>query len=223
MSAQWWKGETVEGSGKVVEVKRPLSGFKAIEVSEGIDLVIRQGDQEAVVVKADDNVVKYIRTEVDGNVLKIDMDGGGIRSTKVLMVDVTFRDLVRIEGSSGSDIISEGLISVPALRIHMSSGSDLKLEVETGELICELSSGSDAVLRGRVENLFIDASSGSDIKARDLEAINGRLQLSGGSDAWVHVTGELEMEASGASDITYSGSPRIVSQKSSGASDIRSN
>ncbi len=223
LPAQWWKGESVKGSGKVVEEERELPGFTAVKVSEGIDLVLRQGNREAVVVKADDNVLKYIRTVVEGNTLKIDMDGGNIRSARHLLVDVTFREIERIEGSSGSDIVSDGPITASALQIRMSSGSDLKIEVDAKELICELSSGSDAVLRGRVGNLIIEASSGSDVKARDLEAVNGRLRVSGGSDAWVQVTGELEMEASGASDITFTGNPRVLSQKSSGASDIRGN
>ena len=223
LSAQWWKGETVKGSGKVVEEERSLTGFNAVHVSEGIDLVLRQGNTEAVIVKADDNVLKYIRTIVEGKTLKIDMDGGNIRSARDLQVDVTFREIERIEGSSGSDIVSDGTISASTLQIRMSSGSDLKVDVEAEELICELSSGSDAILQGRVGTLIIEASSGSDVRAKDLKAVNGRLRVSGGSDAWVQVTGELEMEASGASDISFTGNPRVLSQKSSGASDIRGN
>ena len=106
------------------------------------------------------------------------------------------------------------------LQLNCSGGSDthLKLEVET--LSCETSGGSDLVLSGKAQKLELNASGGSDFKGKDLEVTNARINTSGASDARIHVTGEVEMIASGASDIYCSGNPKVLVSKASGGADI---
>src|SRR5262245_56641939 len=56
---------------------RDLSGFNAIEVSGGIDLVARQGDGFIVEVETDDGELDEIVTEVRGSTLVIRRDRSG--------------------------------------------------------------------------------------------------------------------------------------------------
>lgn len=214
--------KSVTGNGNLKEENRSLSGFSAIEVSNGVDVFLSQGSTERVVVKADENLLDHVVTEVEGNVLKITTKGS-IRKAKALDVYVTVSTLDRIKASSGSDVKTESALKVNALVVRMMAGSDLDMEINANELTCNLSSGSDADLSGKVGTLVIEANGGSDIEAKNLEANKCTIKASGGSDAHVHVTGDLEMEAYGASDISYSGNPNIVSSKASGGSDIHGN
>ena len=210
------------GNGNVQEENRKLSGFTAIEVTDGIDVVLLQAESEKVVVKADENLLDNIETVVSGNTLKISAKGS-IRRAKAFDVYVTVKNLERLEASSGSDVATKETVNLDEVVIRMSSGSDLDMSLNARQLTCKLSSGSDANLSGKVEILMAEAHGGSDISAKKLATKKCTLKAHGGSDASINVTGELDIEAHGASDIYYTGNPTVLSKKASGGSDIHGN
>ena len=222
LNAQWNKG--VKGSGNVIEQNRNLSGFQKVKASSGVDVVLMQGSQDKVVVKADDNLADKITTKVDGNILVVGVERNtSIRNAKSFKVLVTVSSLKGIMSSGGSDVYSEGPIQVEALDVKASGGSDLKLDLNVKELTCDISGGSHANIKGKAQYMSITARGGSDFEGKNLTAENCKLKVQGGSDAYVYVTGEISMEAHGASDIHYKGSPKITYQRSSGGSDIYGN
>lgn len=212
----------VTGNGNIKEETRSLSGFSAIHASSGVDVILDQGGTEKVVVRSDENLLDYVITEVEGNTLVLKTKGS-IRKAKALEVHVTVKTLDRLEASSGSDVETRSKLSVNELVVKMSSGSDLTMDIEANEMTCNLSSGSDANLSGKVGVLVAEASGGSDISAKKLDVTKCTIKATGGSDAVLHVTGELDLEARGASDIRYTGRPNVLSSKASGGSDIYGN
>ena len=215
------QAQRVSGSGTVAEEQRSLPAFHTIEVSKGIDLFIRQGNTQKVMVKADDNLLNRVKTEVNGGTLTIHPEGS-IRQAKALDVYITVQSIERIEANSGSDVRGESILKSETLALKMGSGSDVDLDLRVGQLTCNLSSGSDVSLSGEADLFVAEASGGSDINARKLLVRKCTLHVSGGSDAHIHVEGELEVEASSASDVYIKGNPQILSQRASGGSDIRS-
>lgn len=207
------------GSGHVVDQNRNLSDFSFIEVEDGIDVYLTPGSATTVMVKADDNLVDKIQTKVSGQVLSIEMSGS-YRQAKKLEVHISLPKIAGIAASGGSDVYSTKRFDVSDLKLELSGGSDISFELNADKLYCTLSGGSDADLKGTVNVLKAQTSGGSDLKAKYLEIRKCELYASGGSDAYVWVKDQLEMEASGASDIYYRGQPNITRQRASGASDI---
>ena len=196
--------------------------FRKIEISHGLDLYLTQGPAK-VVVKADDNLQDMIIVEKIGNTLKLKVAKGSIRKAEAMDVYVSVQQLEAISASGGSDVYSEEKLQLDKFTINASGGSDLKLELDANELYCDLSGGSDTELRGSVTMLKVNASGGSDFEAKKLTAEKCKLRTSGGSDSWVHVTGEIDVEASGSSDVHYTGRPKVLHQRASGAADIHAN
>lgn len=222
LSAQWNNG--IKGSGNVIEQNRNLSGFENVKASSGVDVVLMQGSQDKVVVKADDNLADKITTKVEGNTLVVAVQRNtSIRNAKSFKVLVTASNLKQILSSGGSDVFSEGAITAESLTIKASGGSDLKLDLNVKDLTCDISGGSDANLKGKAQYMTVTARGGSDFEGKNFTAENCKLKVQGGSDAYVYVTGEISMEAHGASDIHYKGNPKITYQRSSGGSDIYGN
>lgn len=214
--------QSVRGNGKVVEQDRDISGFNAIKVGDGVDLFITQGGSGSVTVKADENLLEKVITRKEGQKLIIETKGS-IRQAEALDVYVTIKELETLHASGGSDVYAEDGLELDELKLYCSGGSDTHLKLDVGTLYCKTSGGSDAFLSGQVQNLNIETSGGSDFKGQELKAVNCKIRTSGGSDAWVYVTGELEMDASGASDIHYKGGARVLRQRSSGGADIHGN
>ena len=204
-----------------VKETRQVDNFSKINVSSGIDLIIRQDDKTDVVAEArNDEMLESILTEVEGSTLKIyskkKMFKPGPRK-----VYVTFRSIDGIKATGGSDITAETVIKVSNLEIGSHGGSDIQMEIKADELQCKISGGSDADLKGEVKKFIAEASGGSDIRARQLITESCDLEVSGGSDANITVNSELNVQASGGSDVDYYGDAKVKNINASGGSDVR--
>ncbi len=214
--------QRITGSGDVIKEDRSLSGFHSIEVSDGVDVYIEQGNKESVVVRADDNLVNMIETKVVGETLVIDAKGS-YRKSKAFEVFVTLKDLNRLEAYGGSDVYGLSEMQLDELEIVMKGGSDLEMEITAQKMNCTLRGASDAQLKGSVDHLIVDARGASDLEAKRLIVNVCELEMSGASDAEVTVKEEIDAKASGSSDIYYRGNPKIVRQKAKGSSEIHGN
>lgn len=217
VTAQW-----KAGNGNIIEEKREVKSFDIIKVQKGLNLYITQGSPAALLVKADENLMENIITRVDGNTLYLDVNGS-IRKANAMDIYLTLEDLSELHASGGSDVFAEGGLKLDELKLFFSGGSDTKMNLEVGTLYCETSGGSDAVLSGKANKMSVKSSGGSDFNAKKLEVSSCKIQTSGASDAWVFVTGEIEIEASGASDVHHKGGAKVISSKASGGADIHSN
>ena len=209
----------ITGNNHVITQNRTVTAFHAIKVSGGIDVELLQGKELKLQVEADENLVPLIRTEVKDGVLNIYHDES-IRNAKTMKVHVTFQNIDAITASGGCDIISKQKLGFATLRLDLSGGCDVKLDCKAGKLDMLISGGCDVVLTGEAENCSINASGGCDVKASQFYLKDCTIDASGGSDVEINAKGELNMKASGASDITYFGKPARIVQSAHGASDI---
>jgi hypothetical protein len=210
--------------------KRNVSGYHAIEVSGGIDLYLSQGDESVAISASETKFRDRIKTEVKDGVLKIYFERNNNNSNvhvdiewgnRKLKAYVSFKNLDKLEGSGGSDILVDGSIKVNTLALGLSGGSDFEGKVEVADLKVDASGGSDVKISGNVNKLDIDASGGSDFKGYELATDICNLEASGGSDIYITVNKELSAEASGGSDVYYKGNGTIREMRSSGSSSIK--
>jgi len=206
--------------GPMVEEERNVSEFSKLKVSSGIDVKLSQGYQHNVIVKANEDIIDDVETEVVNGTLRLTIDRNWFRGGATVKADITFVDLNSIDISAGSDLESEGLLSFNDLDIGASAGSDLKLNLEANSVSMRTSSGSDASLQGYARNFEAKASSGSDINAYDFEVENATLECSSGSDVKAFVTESLNAKASSGSDIRYRGDPKLLNVNTSSGADL---
>lgn len=200
----------VRGEGNVQTIERNLNGsYEQIEVSHGLDVYLTQGDTESISVQADENLHDIIKTEIEGDVLKIYAEEN-ISYSEAQKVMVSFKTLSRISASSGSDVYSKNTFNIESIRLTTDSGSDMTINIKAKNIDCGSSSGSDLRLSGSATNLIANASSGSDIKAGDLTVETSRVTASSGADVIVNTTRELHASASSGGDIRYLGNPETV-------------
>jgi hypothetical protein len=207
---------------------RNVSGFHGVHISNGIDLYITQGSTEGVAVSASE--VKYrdnIKAVVEDGILKIYYDAGiGVHfnwgwGDRKMKAYVTVKNIDELHASGGSDVYTEGSLQATTLNLHLSGGSDFHGKVDIGTLTVRQSGGSDVDVSGKASSISVDASGGSDFKGYDLITDNCDISASGGSDMYVTVNKELNVRASGGSDVSYKGTGVIKNYSASGSSDVR--
>jgi len=215
VEAQWG----VKGNGDIQKETRNVSTFSEISIEDGLDMHIRMGSRQEVVIEADENLMEHIKTEVRGNKLRAYVDKS-IWKSNAMIIYVTVTSLEALYASGGSDVYSKGVITAKELDIKASGGSDLYLELEVGRLTCDASGGSDTELKGQAIEVRLTCSGGSDFDGEELDVEEAEVRTSGGSDSYIRVNKELDIEASGASDVYLYGNPKIVNKRVTGASDF---
>ncbi|HEX4957593.1 MAG TPA: head GIN domain-containing protein [Lacibacter sp.] len=212
---------------KNAEVRTINGSFHGIKVSHAIQVFVKQGNDEAVVVSAvDEKWRSRIKVEVKEGILRIWFDNDGVRwnwnmGDKKLRAYVSVKNLDMIEASGASDVKIDGLLKGNQLNVKLSGASSLKGELSYSKMIVEQSGASGSNVSGRVNELVINSSGASDFKGFDLTSDYCIAEASGASDIKVTVTKDLKVEATGASDIDYRGGAVISSFKSTGASSVR--
>jgi hypothetical protein len=204
---------------------RTISSFHAIQVSNGIDLVLQQGNEEAVAVSASTpDIRNRIKTEVVNGKLKIYFDSKGLHFWKnngQLKAYVSFKDLDWLEANSGADVTTDGNINVKSLAIDLSSGADFDGSVFAAVLSVEQSSGSDMTIKGKVDALKITTNSGSDFDGYELESETCMADASSGSDIEITVNKDLKASASSGGGIKYKGNASVSSISNSSGGSIK--
>lgn len=203
--------------------QRDVSDFHAIKVSNAIDVMISQGNEEGLAVSArTDEYRDKIKSEVRNGVLVISYNenswnGGGNRKLKAY---VSVKNLDKITASGACDVIINGKLETKELALDFSGASDFKGSVATDYLDVDISGASDVTVNGNATAARIRASGASDFKGYDLETEKSEVKASGASDIKITVNKELNAEASGASGVHYRGEGLIRDLKSSGASSV---
>lgn len=215
--AQFWK--SVTGSGKVVTKERKTDSFTGLKVSSGIDVYLKQGNNETVSVEADENLHEYILTEVRGGVLNVYSEYS-IRGAERKRVYVTMKEVIAVKTTSAGDVLGETPIISDRLELSASSAGDIKLEVHTKNTNIDISSSGNITISGETDMLRADLSSAGDLNAFDLKAREADVSVSSAGDADVSVSEKITARASSAGDINYRGDPKYVDAHSSSAGGI---
>ncbi|MEJ7849173.1 MAG: head GIN domain-containing protein [Pyrinomonadaceae bacterium] len=192
----------VHGSGNVVSEKRDLNDFSGIDVSGAFEVEVVSQKDFSVEIEADDNLLPQIKTEVRNGILRISNEDD-IKTNNPIRVRISAPDIGRIEVSGATKV----------------SVADLKNE----ELKLDISGASKVRLSGVTGNLSAEISGASHVDAEHLKASIANVEASGASRADINVSEELIADASGASKINYTGSPKSARKNSSGVSIIRGN
>ena len=209
---------------KNAQVRQVSGSFSAISVSSSIDLYLSQSNEETVVVSAADE--KYrdrIVTEVKNGELRIYLNDRGFHwnsGNKKMKAYVSFRNINRLRASGASDVYVNGVIKGNELNLNLSGSSDFKGAVDLDKLDMDQSGSSDSRISGRARTARIELSGASDVKAYELAVDILDAHASGASDIQITVNKELNVDASGASDVYYRGEGMIRNIKSSGSSSV---
>ena len=219
LSSCWFMGPSVKGNGRVTEETREVDEFDQIKVSRGMNVYITQGSPAKVVVIADNNLHEIIRTDVEGDVLKIYTEEN-IRWAKEKKVMVTVEKLTGVDASSGANGYSQAQIMSENLELKATSGANLTMDVNTKYLKADCSSGANIKLSGLAKEAELEASSGANLKGADLKADYCKMRASSGGNVSSTVVEKLEAKASSGGNIIYYGEPTSTDVDTSSGGNI---
>ncbi len=205
---------------------REAKNFNGINVSSAFTVYLSQGNEEAVAVSSsDDETLKRIKVEVKDGILHVGLEKGSwkwTRGNKKLKAYISFKQISKLVVSGACDVYMEGVLKADDLKVDISGASDWRSgKVDVKKMDIHLNGASDVNITGVATQLSVDASGASTFKGLDLATEYCSAKASGASDIKITVSKELNVSASGASDVKYKGEAVIRDLKTSGASSVK--
>lgn len=236
-------GQREQGSGNVVREERDVRDFNEVELRQVGKLIITQGDEEKLVIEAEDNILPHIETTVSAGCLVIEHEHrlfDWLRPTLPITFYLSVKTLNRtkLSGSgavecerlksdrfkmeiSGAGKANFGELDSSQLEINISGSGDGRFRhVTADEIETRISGSGDLTIAGRTTDQGIHINGAGKYEAEGLSSEHASFDISGAGDARVRVARELRANISGSGSIRYYGSPTIR-QRVSGSGRIR--
>lgn len=210
----------VRGNGNIVKQERNISSFSGLEVGGAFRVFLTQGDEEKLVVEADENLLDIIETKVRGGTLIISTNEN-IKQFKTMNIYLTFKDIDDMEISGACHLSGENKFRFNDLDLDCSGASEVDIKLSANSLNMDISGASSVDLFGSAERISLDISGASSLDAYELEMVDCDIEVSGAANARISVNNELSAEVSGASKLRYKGNPKIISHEVSGAGSLK--
>jgi len=207
---------------------RSVSGYHGVAVSGSIELFLTQGNEESVVISADDtNLRDKVITEVDDGVLRIYLE----RSKNKIQIDwpnqkkirayVSVKDIDYISSSGSGKLHIEGNIKADKLKVDISGSGNLEGAVTTKDFSLGISGSADADISGTAEKSDFHISGSGNIKSYDFSTEYCNASISGSGNVRITVTKELSAHISGSGSVFIKGDGLIRDYSASGSGKFK--
>ena len=206
------------GSGHQQSEDRKVGSFKSISIAGGYKVILKQDSSFAVKITADDNLLQYIRTEVNGETLKI-YSKKNMCNTGEMTIHIGLRTLEELKAAGAVEVESDGKITTKDLRFKLAGATKITMDLNAAEVTSKGSGVTELNLKGQASAHNIDLSGSGKVHAFDFVVNTCNIETSGVGRSEVNVLNTLNVSSSGASEVKYRGNPSIHNSKS-GASSI---
>ena len=215
------KGQVVVGSNNIITQEKQLSVYDRIEVLGSYDVIFTDGEVGKIKIKAPDNILPLIQTEVSDGLLRIDTGKNRYRVKEPIIIYVPVDSrLKQVDIKGSADIYSEKNLETKTLNVGIYGSGDARLAVDVSSLALEVVGAGDIRVSGRAKDLSIDISGSGDVDTSKLTAEKAVISISGAGDVSAYVTEDVDVSITGSGDVTIKGNPKKVKQKINGSGGV---
>jgi predicted small secreted protein len=200
--------QVVAGSGKVVSENRNVRGFTGVRL-EGIgNVYLTQGEAESVRIEAEDNLIPYFDTSVQGSTLTIGIKkqymGVDLQPTQPVKFYVTLPKIAAVT-LAGSGNIFDGIIKTSAFKISLLGSGNIS---------------TDGLIATNVE-LSLGGSGNISLGTLSAEEVTANIAGSGNIQVDTLTANKVSSKTAGSGNITIGGKVTEQSAEILGSGDYQ--
>lgn len=154
------------------EAKNTLENVRKIEISGLVRCELKQSNTAKIEIEAQDNLKKIVKTDIEGNNLKIWISSEKKFDPKEIKVIVSLPYIEEIKVKDLAEIYCSQEIKSNDISIVADSFSKTDLNIASENINLTSNDRSEIKLSGKTLNLTINSDDTSEIKASDLLANN---------------------------------------------------
>lgn len=214
-------GDCFQKTGTIIQEEVTVDAFDKIFVNRDIELIIKEGTEQKVIIETGENLINDVETTVvDGQLTLTDNNTCNyVRDYGVTKVYITSANITEIRSSTQYDISSDGVLTYPSLTILSEDfgapdtfvSANFKLQIDNDSFRLVFNNLSNCFISGETNNLNITFAAGtSRFEGRDLIAQNIQLWNRGSNDMIVNPQQSIKGTISGTGDVISINRPAIV-------------
>lgn len=208
-------------TGTIIQQEFTVTGFNKILVNRNVELIIKEGSTEKVVVETGKNLLNDVQVEVVDNQLILTDDNicNFVRDYGVTKVYVTAPNITEIRSSTQYDIKSDGVLTYPNLTVFAEDFSEPEtvtsgnfyLDIDNERLTVVFNNLSNAFITGKTNNLQVTLASGLSLfDGSALIAQNVSISNRSSNDIIINPQLKLTGKISGVGNVIALNKPPIV-------------
>jgi hypothetical protein len=202
-----YTGKWKKGNGEVTTESRQASDFTGVSSNGSFDVYVTAGSPASVKIEAESNLLPYIETYVEDNVLKVrTKDDVWLRPRRAIKIFVTAPHFKKIYSRGSGDIIGQTPITDSSgLDLHVTGNGTVKMEVDAPEVTAVLTGNGGMELKGRSKKFNCKLQGNGNLKAFNLLAEETTVNIFGNGDAEVYASVKLNVSVGGNGNVKYKG------------------
>ena len=200
----------VPGSGEIVEETRAVHGYSKVVFSAPGELTVEQNGREGLIIEGDDNLMGYIQTRVQGNVLYIEVEPEVLQlyPSKPIRYSLDANTLTRVT-LNGSGVIRSGELIASNLDFDLNGSGDISIAaVKSQNTALDLDGSGEYRIGSLITDQFTASLDGSgDIVMNEaiLKTANLKIAGSGKLSATDFIADTLSTNMYGSGNCTLNG------------------
>ncbi|MGK0253353.1 MAG: hypothetical protein ACI9OE_000822 [Mariniflexile sp.] len=214
-------GDCFQTTGAIVQQEVTVSSFDKILVNRDIELIIKDGLEQKVIIESGKNLLNDVEAVVvDGKLILTDNNSCNyVRNYGVTKVFITSPNITEIRSSTQYDVRSEGVLTYPSLTIlaedYSAPGTftngNFRLEIDNNSFNVVFNNISNGFISGKTNNLNVTLASGtSRFEAQNLVAQNVAIWNRSSNDMILNPQLSITGKISGTGDVICLNKPQIV-------------
>ncbi len=155
------KKECTEPMGAIVQQEIEVANFNKIIVNTGIELIIKEGDTQHVVIETGENKLDNVSVSVSDEVLEVQADDKCLLSVSLepVKVYVTSPTINTIRNSSEFTVCSDGILTYPNLTLIVENSENDFLNI--GNFDIQVDNQNTKIVSNGISNIFLSGHSES--------------------------------------------------------------
>lgn len=198
--------------------KREVSNFNQVALQDIGHLIITQGETEALMVEADQDLLAKIITEVRNGKLYLSLGKDWLdrlTSLAALFENRQIKYNLTIKNITGVQIVGKGSLEAASIQTdHLELKIDGMGEAQIGALTCQrlevhIGGTGKVTASGQATEQAVWIAGMGEFRAPKLEGKKIELRISGQGNATIWAQESLDVNIAGMGHVEYYGSPRI--------------
>jgi hypothetical protein len=213
--------KTIKGNGNLASETRKTSSYDEIKLVGSTKIEIIDGKEGELTITGDSNLLAYVETTVQHNVLTVKFkDNHSYNTRKGIRIHVPVEDISKISLIGSGDIESKKTLTDKKIDVYLQGSGDIFLEVASENITAEVVGSGDLTLKGKTHHLKASVKGSGDFKGKNLTSQIAELYVNGSGDIEAYVNQKVVAEVIGSGDIEVKGSPNQVVKNIKGSGDI---
>jgi hypothetical protein len=206
-------GRRINGNGKMASDVRNVSSATRIKLTGDMDVIINTGNT-SVKVETDENILRYIKTEMNGNWLEIKTeDHININTNDPVKVYITTPAITDIEVTGSGTVSSESKFDADnKIGFNITGSGDINFNVNAPRVDANITGSGTLHVAGETRDVNINLAGSGNYEGLELKAENAKVTIAGSGDANLFADQNLRVKIMGSGSVKYRGNAAVDKQ-----------